>query len=398
MNTCHHWPLHPAPVEGEALSAWLHRVANCYEMNLMDLLLYEWGKGQITDLDIRPPDGFLETIAGRSGVDLDTLRCMTMEGWMPWLFDSFDLEDDALNCYVNQFSILLPQKNRPIRTVPGWRAWLPKQNLNRACPICISNISEKNIFKLMWQFPLFIGCPLHSCWLETYFGSPGIFYSWDNKDVMPRQTSYVITEMDRRTEQAFIYGKVELPRRKVHAGLWFRLLRTIIDELNTPLCYCGTQARMIRKIWERCDRSVRAGQIQWHPFEIFDVPLQLQFLEAAATAIYMIENQEIKAQGTLAYLFLPEPERAVDLDCHPILNQNTVEEEVNCWQIVQELLEKAFAEARYDPEVAERLFYTMLFGRRDPKVVKEVQDILSALGVPIEWCQIKNIDPLQNIK
>lgn len=383
MSNSHRWPLHPAPVEGEALSAWLRRVADCYEMDLMDLLLFEWGKGQIIDLDIRPPDGFLETIAGRSGVELDILRCMTLAGWIPWLLDSFDLEDDAFNCYVNQFSVLLPQKKRPIRIVPGWRAWIPRRNLNRACPICFGESSGKLIFKLMWLFPLFVSCPVHGCWLEPFIGRFGTLYGWAHRESTPRPAVPVIKRMDHRTEQAFTNGQVDLPARKVHAGLWFRLLRTLIDELNTPISYWGAQSRILRLIWERCRHPVRAGQNYWYPFEVLDEPTQLQFLEAAGTAINMIETGEVIAKGTLAYLFLPEP------DC--TRNQDS---ETNLGIYIkkaQEELEKWVAVVRDDPEAADQLFHFILLGRRDPKVVKEVQDMLSAVGVPVEWCQIKEI-------
>ncbi|MCT1464718.1 hypothetical protein [Corynebacterium sanguinis] len=41
-----------------------------------------------------------------------------------------------------------------------------------------------------------------------------------------------VSVMDERTWQALTIGYVDLPRRRVHAGIWFRLLRTIIDELG----------------------------------------------------------------------------------------------------------------------------------------------------------------------
>lgn len=392
MNSLHRWPLHPAPCEGEALSAWLNRVAMCYEMDLEELLRYEWGNGKITDLDIRPPDGFLETIAGRSGYELDTLRCMTMAGWVPWLLDSFDFDDNAFNCYVTQFSVLLPQKNRPKRIIPGWRAWLPKQNLDRACPVCINKSSGKSILKLMWQFPLFVSCPVHGCWLEPCICLAGKFYGWENKALKPRPADSFIRKMDHYTQQAFITGHVELPRRSIHAGLWFRLLRTLIDELNTPLSNWGAHSRILRMIWEKCGYAVRAGQAYWYPFEILDASIQLQFLEAAGMAINMIETESINAKGRFAYLFLPEPESdTYDGKHKPSLNQNSDVDYVNHWKIVQEELEKFIALARVDPEAADNLFHFILFGRRDPKVVQDVKNILSAAGVPEEWCHIKEI-------
>jgi hypothetical protein len=80
-----------------------------------------------------------------------------------------------------------------------------------------------------------LSCPLHGCWLESYWGVPGRFLGWENADAAPRTASDAIAAMDRRTWQALTTGHVELPRRRIHAGLWFRLLRTLLDELNTPL-------------------------------------------------------------------------------------------------------------------------------------------------------------------
>ncbi|MFL6115733.1 MAG: hypothetical protein ACJ786_30955 [Catenulispora sp.] len=38
--------------------------------------------------------------------------------------------------------------------------------------------------------------------------------------------------LDRYTHDALTTGRVELPGRSVHAGVWFRLLRSLLDELS----------------------------------------------------------------------------------------------------------------------------------------------------------------------
>jgi len=217
----HRWPVHPAPSEGEALTAWLIRVANCYEMDLRELLLYEWGQADLPDLDSRPPDGFLEMIAERSGFELAELHCMTMAGWMPWLFDSFDFEDDAFTCYTSQFSVLLPPRPHATRSVSAWRGWLPKQKLNRFCPACFGSDFGGSRLKLAWQFPLMISCPKHGCRLESFFYYPGQFSNLDNMEIVRLPASFTVVEMDRLTEQAFTTGQVNLPGRNVHAGYGF---------------------------------------------------------------------------------------------------------------------------------------------------------------------------------
>lgn len=116
MIQAQRWPLHPAPKEGEALSSWLHRVADCYQMDVRELLEHDLGHGQIDDLDIAPPLTLLIALAQRSGIELDRLRCMSFAGWAPWLLDSLDdLVPSALETYVFQFSVLLPKGCRKTR-------------------------------------------------------------------------------------------------------------------------------------------------------------------------------------------------------------------------------------------------------------------------------------------
>jgi hypothetical protein len=50
-------------------------------------------------------------------------------------------------------------------------------------------------------------------------------------------------------------------------------------------------AGSVRYVWERCGHPLRAGQSLWRPYEILDPAVQLQMLEAAATAIELIESR-----------------------------------------------------------------------------------------------------------
>jgi hypothetical protein len=224
------WPLHPAPREGEALSSWLQRVAARYQMDLYDLLEHDLGHGRVDDLDTAPPPALLTALSLRSGIELERLRCMSFAGWVPWLLDSLDSRiPDALETYAFQFSLLLPRRGRKTRSITSWRAWLPSQPIHRACPLCL-NDSEDQAILLAWKLPLMLSCPQHGCWLESYSGVPGQFLGWENADAAPRTASDAMVAMDRRTWQALTTGYVELPRRRIHAGLWFRLLRTLLDE------------------------------------------------------------------------------------------------------------------------------------------------------------------------
>lgn len=227
-----------------------------------------------------------------------------------------------------------------------------------------------------------LSCPLHGCWLESYLGVPGRFFGWENADAAPRTANDAIAAMDRRTWQALTLGYVELSRRRIHAGLWFRLLRTLLDELNTPLSHCRTCADNLHYVWERCGHPLRAGQSLWRPYEVLDPVVQSQMLEAAATAIGLIESKVLSARGEQAVLFLPEPQTGFTNGL-PVVERKT--EPVNYWQQAVKAIEEAFIEARHNPETARSLFALASFGRRDADSLDRLRVTFAKEGIPLEF-------------
>ncbi len=382
MKPALRWPLHPAPREGEALSSWLNRVAVCYQTDVHDLLEHDLGHGLVDDLDTAPPLSLLTVLSQRSGIELDRLRGMSFAGLVPWLLDNLDDRiPAALETYVFQFSVLLPRRNRKTRSITSWRAWLPSQPTRRACPLCLKDPANQAIL-LAWKLPLILSCPLHGCWLESYWGVPGRFLGWESADAPPRTASDAIAAMDRRTWQALTMGYVELPRRRIHAGLWFRLLRTLLDELNTPLSQCGACAGSIRYVWECCGHPLRAGQNLWRPYEILDPAVQSQMLASAATAIDLIESKVLSPRGEQAALFLPEPQTGFT---NGLPVDKRKQEPVNHWQEAVEAINEAVAEARHNPEAARSLFALASFGKRDPESLERLRVMFAKEDIPPEF-------------
>jgi len=371
------------------MSSWLTRVARCYNMSLQDLLKYDLGRGHEDDLDYAPPLSLLTTLNERSGVAPGRLRHMSFAGWMPWLFDSLDSSDpSALETYVFQLSVLLPKgmREQKMHAVICWRAWLPPMPIvehRRACPICVKDGLYSPML-LMWRLPLLLSCPTHGCWLESYEGSPGRFRGWENNPCEPKHANEAITAMDRRTWQALTAGYVDLPRRKVHAGVWFRLLRTLLNELNTPVSWCGDYGLIIRRVWDRCLLPLRARQRQWRPFEVLNIEVQLQMLEAAATAIEMIESWPLLGPGgESAELFRPEPYGVVDNDW-PIQIRRS-DDTATAWKTLAWAVEMAFIEARHNRETARFLFRFLANRRNDPARLEKLRAMFIENQVPPEF-------------
>ena len=380
MKPATRWPLHPAPREGEALSSWLNRVAACYRMDVHELLAHDLGHCQLDDLDIAPPSSLLMVLAQRSGVELERLREMSLAGWVPWLLDSLDDSlPAALETYAFQCSVLLPK--RKARSITRWRAWLPSQSMRRACPVCLNDPASQAVL-LVWQLPLMLSCPQHGCWLESYWGLPGRYLQCDNAEAAPRPANEAIASMDQRTWQALTTGFVGLPRRRIHAGLWFRLLRSLLDELNTPLSHCGSSAGGIRQVWVHCGHPLRAGQSLWRPFEVLAPAVQVQMLEAAATAIALVESRALAPRGEHAALFLAEPQTGFT---NGLPEKKPESEPVNHWQRAVQAINEAIIEARHNPETARSLFALASYGRRDPESLERLRLTFANEGIPLEF-------------
>lgn len=102
------WPLHPAPLMGEALSSWLRRIAEHNGVDVPDLLAdLGFAPDAEVDVDLVPPPGFVDRVAQRTGVSAEHVRLMSAAGYVPWLADSLSPDENDFSTYVRQFSVLL---------------------------------------------------------------------------------------------------------------------------------------------------------------------------------------------------------------------------------------------------------------------------------------------------
>jgi hypothetical protein len=379
------WPLHPRPVVGESLSSWLGRTATRYGMTVAELLNHDLGyPGRpAAELDVDPPVALLDALATRTGFPVEEIRALSLVSWVPWLLDGRDPVPGSFHSYVGEWSVLLPPTAHAPCDPAGWRPWLRPGPLPHvpACRVCLGEGVEPFV-RLPWQLPLMASCPIHGLMLEPAVVVPGVRVGWDRD--AGEEASAVIRRMDTRTWDALTKGGVDLPRRRVHAAVWFRLLRTLLDELNRPLRYVQSARGFLAAVWDRAGGELRAGQGRWRPFEVLAEPVQRTFLRAAATAMAMIEANEIQPRGVLAGLFRPDPIAAGDLPspAPPRSGREAQSSEFRfkeCHRLANELI----ILARRDPATARELRDLLRFGRRDPRSLAGVDALLNELGVPV---------------
>jgi hypothetical protein len=84
---------------------------------------------------------------------------------------------------------------------------------------------------LVWRLALMSGCVEHGCQLEDAI-QVGASVRIGSPPPGPVPLDEPEAAVDRYTYQALTTGRVGLPGRTVHAGIWFRLLRSLLDELS----------------------------------------------------------------------------------------------------------------------------------------------------------------------
>ncbi|MFJ9713373.1 TniQ family protein [Streptomyces sp. NPDC101234] len=382
MSGPRRWPLHPQPGPLEALSSWLGRIAEVYEMPVHELLRHNLGlvgPSLSADLDIDPPMTMLAALGEKTGVDLARLRSMTLAGWVPWLFDTVPVgAQDAqrvFDAYVRDNSVLFACKattHHVLRFKPEWAGpWLLSRPALRACPDCVAD-PERGL-SLMWRLPLMTSCVEHDCrLLEISEVRAGLVLGRDiPREPLPTPRA----ALDRRTHQALTTGRVALPGRSVHAGVWFRLLRSLLDEVSLAASSQGTCGKaVLQQIWQTTGHRERAGLNVWRPFEQLREDVRETMWDAAATAFQLAADGLITVRGRLG--------SALQLQVPYVYDGDEPAPFQHAWRDAMAAWEEALTQARTDPDTARQLLGMLTGGCRTLNDYEKQRASLYGEGIP----------------
>jgi hypothetical protein len=379
------WPLHPQPGPLEALSSWLARIADLYHMPVANLLTGNLDLVGLTvpdDLDHDPPAAMLAALADRTGVDLALIRATTLAGWRPWLLDTLDAPDRqaSFDNYVRAHSVLLAPRagvGNGLARYRLWRGpWLPRHWHNRTCPVCAGLPGRGRA--LLGRLPLMVSCGDHGCRLEDAT-TVDIEMALHGRPPAPVPVAEPLAALDRYTHQALLTGRVSLPGRDVHAGVWFRLLRTLLHEVSLSPSTAGqVGGRTLKLIWETIGHPVRAGLGTWQPYEQLKWPTQETMLHAAAVALQLAADGRITARGVLGAAVQPAPARWAYAG-DPLSPPGTA------WPDLTAAAEAALDQARTEPDGARQLLRLLTMGSRRREVWERDIAFLQDNGVPADF-------------
>lgn len=385
------WPLHPQPGPLESVSSWLGRIATLYGLSVKDLLRHNLDLLDVPwDVDGDPPAAMLAALTERTGVEPARLATMTLAGWQPWLFDTPHVRDwdeqAVFDTYVRDNSVLLAPGEAGAHQVGRFKRWagpwlpIPQGWLRRMCPACATDPDRGS--SLMWRLPLTVSCVEHGCRLEDA-GEIELSLAVDGQALEPRPVAEPLASLDRYTHDALTTGRVDLPGRSVHAGAWFRLLRSLLDEVSIAASTVSKHGRTtLERIWGATGRPERGGLTIWRPYELLDWDTQEAMLHAAATALHLAAEGKITARGRLASAVAAPAHQSVYDGDDPRRRPPSLSD-------LAPALDAWLDAARSDPEPARQTLRLLTaFDSSPANLAKQRHFLISQVGVPPEFLRL----------
>jgi hypothetical protein len=159
------WPVHPAPIDGEALSSWLRRISRIYGCGVADLLKYDLGFAEVEfrALDMKAPRELLITIAARTNFPVQSIKRMTFPEAVPFLFRT--PYTDSANDEFENWSVLFEPSR--LHSYEKLTQWFRKQTMStvHGCRQCLADYPDGGVL-LGWMLKVVLSCPIHGVMLE----------------------------------------------------------------------------------------------------------------------------------------------------------------------------------------------------------------------------------------
>lgn len=402
------WPLHPQPFLDECLSSWLQRLAAAYDRSPDDLCRHAFGleKFDAYALDFSPPDDLVTELSVRTGIPKVRIRAMTLQSYVPFVVDTLDSTAlDFAHDYVTQFRVLLPKKLSPsyprIRkskkhksTLIPWQPWENKEHLH-ACPECLTHDSQP-YFRLHWRMAFVTTCPAHRLFLmdvgQGSLKTAQFLIKATEPDKTPLPDDLTLW-LDTKTLEALQTGYVRIGEAPpTNAATYFRMVRTMIEEMNSRKFTNPAQSEAMKNLWRRNGLEPYGGTSVSTPFEYLDLLRRSQITKVVGyllagfpeTLIDFHRSQHVHREwdphlpGALqdAYLCVARPSEPYPSGVPKLEPRLPTPSTSPCWLRVHKAINDLISDIKADPTAAEPLVAFLKAYGRPPK---EVDDLFEAL-------------------
>jgi hypothetical protein len=371
--------LHPIPQPNESLLSWITRIASIYGMGPEDFVVYECGieldMHNLYILDLNPPIELLNKLSELTGIEVQDIRALTAQVYVPLLIDSLEAKDANLfNDYTNQLHVFCTRRKNITHSANGWIPWLNLKYFSgtKVCRACLSQDPEPYL-RLYWKFPWMMTCPLHKSllgrgWIyKSKTQKPNFYYDDSNTLTTPHTLDY-LCDMDNITLQAVTKGTAEVPSGILHGGIWLRILRTLIEELNSLSAMVDKRAKdLMFPFWKKLGLMRREGCGRYVLFEQCEDNVRLTLMLVAASAFKSIFSNAVSFSSPSINLLRP---RLIDeQDLESLYQDPMIYEKL-------EYIRKSKLSMRTYGQFFEYLRVLIIAMRSDPWLVRSFRDII----------------------
>lgn len=362
-------PIHPQPLPQEALSSWLWRLADAYDMGVGEFVEAALGikRPDIGLVDFWPSAALIKKLAERTGVAVSRIRAMTMAVYVPYLLDSLGPRTGIFSAYCCQFGAFENPAVRVRSPRDAW--WLPWLSGDLAgsrmagCIYCMRS-DQHSFGRLHWRASWMASCPGHGVLLQA--ASP----AEQSEYPAPQEADQALVALDALTLQAVTRGRVRLPGgRIVHGGLWLRVLRGVIDEICRPRRMKDPARPRIEAAWAIADLPYRHALGRWGIYEKLGRLERANVLKVAALAMQPLIRAELKPLKTSTRPLETGASRAV------VLSRD--------FEFMPIEIENVTMLARENADVAIDLRRMLNHQPRSARFVAQTDETLESLGIPV---------------
>lgn len=362
-------PIHPQPLPHEALSSWLWRLAEAYDMGAGELAEAALGieRTGIELVDFWPSASLIQKLAERTGVAASRIHAMTMAAYVPYLMDSLAPRGDIFPAYCCQFGAFENPalRVRPIRTA-WWLPWLSEDLADGKMIGCIECLrSDRQRFgRLHWRASWMASCPKHGVLLQA--ASP----AEQSEYPVSHEAAAELVSLDGLTLQAVTKGRVQLPGgRVVHGGLWLRVLRGVIDEICRPRRMKDPARPVVEAAWAAAGLPYRHALGRWGIYEKLGRLERVNVLKVAAIAMQPLIRAGIEPLKTST--------RPLEIGASRIAALS------RDFGMMPIQIENITLLARENHEVAIDLRRMLNHQPRSARFVAQTDETLESLGIPV---------------
>lgn len=360
-------PIHPQPLPQEALSSWLWRLADAYDMGVSEFAEAALGinRPDIELVDFWPSAALIKKLAERTGVPSGRIRAMTIAAYVPYLLDSLTPQNGIFSNYCCQFGAFEnpAQRIRPVRSA-WWLPWLSGDLAGGRMVGCIHCLrSDRRRFgRLHWRANWMASCPEHGVLLQA--ASP----AEQSEYPAPIESDAVLATLDGLTLQAVTKGRVRLPGgRIVHGGLWLRVLRGVIDEICRPRRMKDPARPSVEAAWAAADLPYRHALGRWGIYEKLGRLERANVLKVAALAMRPLIRAGFQPLKTST--------RPLETAASRVLVRN--------FELMPIEIENITMLARENDDVAIDLRRMLNYQPRSAQFVAQTDETLKSLGIPV---------------